>query len=78
MPALSHQKEQVVPHVFIDSSDFCSEVDDMSRAVFLKHSFGLPAISVHICLKLVVKIVKAYMLEKEPPQPKRKFPLGSI
>lgn len=61
-PALSHQKEQVVPHVFIESPDFCSEVDDMSWVVLLEHSFGLPEISVHICLNLVVKTVKTYIL----------------
>lgn len=62
---LSHQKKQVVPHVLIEAPDFCSEVDDMSWTVLLEHSFGLPEVSVHICLNLVVKIVKTYMLEKE-------------
>lgn len=48
--ASPHQEVQVFPHVQVESSYFCGQVDDMSGAILLKHSPGLLHISAHFFL----------------------------
>lgn len=68
MAALSHQKVQVFPHVQIEAPDFRSQVDDMSGTVLLKHSPGLPDISVYVLTPHLFKLdrdrKKTYRFEK--------------
>lgn len=45
--ASTHQEVQVLPHVQVESSYFCGQVDDVSGAILLEHSPGLLHISAH-------------------------------
>lgn len=48
--ASPHQEVQVLPHVQVESSYFCGQVDDVSGPILLEHSPGLLHISVHCFL----------------------------